>query len=134
MQSPLSNSFIASLAFGMCQSYVHMTPLSHVVSPGVCVGLCQVTIMVALPPGSRARDVLCDYNATRIKFGSKGKAPIVDAAFPKRVKVSECNWTIGASRCRRPDVLQCAHDLHACFSLFTLLFWLSWTIPDDVHV
>ena len=51
--------------------------------------------MVPLPVGTRARDIVCDYDAKTLKFGRKGKAPIVSGPMPKRIKTSECSWTLG---------------------------------------
>ncbi len=77
--------------------------------------LSEVTIMVPLPLGCRGRDVVCDYSATRIKFGLKGKAPIVDGAFPKRVKTSESNWLLGKHGCTAASLTA------ACLTVVTML-------------
>ena len=57
--------------------------------------------MVPFPPGTRGKDVVCDYTASRIKFGLKGQPALLDKAFSHRVKTSECSWTIGTLVCCR---------------------------------
>ncbi len=56
----------------------------------------QVSIFVPVPKGLRARDLAIEYTSTHLKFGIKGRDPIVNADLPKRVKTSECMWSLGA--------------------------------------
>ena len=69
--------------------------------------LWQLTIYVNFPKGTRARDVVCDYTSSHIKFGLKGKAPLLDKPLTHRVQTSECSWLIGEGRCSAclPDCL-----------------------------
>lgn len=71
-------------------------------------------MFVPIPAGLRARDLVVDYTSTHIKFGIKGKPAFVDADLPKRVKTSECMWTLGgcqlegSASCAAPQRPHCA--------------------------
>jgi len=47
-----------------------------------------------VPEGVKARDVDCEVTATHVKFGIKGRPPVVNAPLPKRVHRDDCTWTL----------------------------------------
>lgn len=56
----------------------------------------DLQIMFDLPPGSRAKDVICDIKTKSIKVVVQSKV-LLSAPLPKRVKADESYWTLDDS-------------------------------------
>jgi len=56
--------------------------------------LSEIEVRVAIPKGTRAKEVDVVFKNKRLKVGLKGKTPIIDEELQKTIKPDECVWTI----------------------------------------
>ncbi len=66
----------------------------------------DLSIVVPVPEGTRAKDVICVIKRDRLCVQLRGQKPIIDAAYPcdartnmeiwEKVRTSECTWNLGA--------------------------------------
>ncbi|GJZ05054.1 protein BOBBER 1 [Tanacetum coccineum] len=54
----------------------------------------EVTVIVLIPHGTKARFVACDIKKNHMKVRLKGQHPILEGNFYKPVKVDDCLWSI----------------------------------------
>lgn len=57
----------------------------------------EVNITVPVPPGTKARFVVCEIKKNHIKVGLKNSPPILDGEFFSSVKTDECYWSLDGS-------------------------------------
>jgi hypothetical protein len=55
----------------------------------------DVDIVVPVPKGSRARDLVVVISKKKLNVGLKGKDPIMTGDLCQDVKVEESTWTLG---------------------------------------
>lgn len=54
----------------------------------------EIELRVPLGGAFKARDIVCSIEKKHLKVGIKGQTPIIDADFPKDVKVEESMWAL----------------------------------------
>ncbi|CAN4085738.1 unnamed protein product [Withania somnifera] len=54
----------------------------------------EVNINIPVPPGTKARFIVCDISRNRLKVGLKGQPPIIDGELCGPVKVDDCFWSL----------------------------------------
>lgn len=47
-----------------------------------------------IPAHVKAKDITCDYTATKLKLGLKGQTPILEGEFCEKIKTEDTLWTI----------------------------------------
>jgi len=57
--------------------------------------LAELSVVVAVPIGTRSRELSVEIGKKRLKVGVKGKAPIVEGELYKSVLVDDSFWTLG---------------------------------------
>lgn len=57
--------------------------------------LAEVSVSVAVPPGTRSRDLVVEIGKKRLHVGLKGQPPLVDGELHKPVIVDDSCWTLG---------------------------------------
>jgi CS domain len=55
----------------------------------------EVDIVVPVPKGTRARDLVVVIAKTKLNVGLKGKDPIMAGDLCQEIKVEESTWTLG---------------------------------------
>jgi CS domain len=55
----------------------------------------DVSVIVPVPPGTRARDLTVEIRRNRLKVGLKGKEPIISGDLSKDIKEEDSTWTVG---------------------------------------
>lgn len=56
----------------------------------------EVEISVAVPPGTRGKNLVVIIQKKRLSVGLKGEEPILNGELCKEIKVEESNWTLRA--------------------------------------
>lgn len=54
----------------------------------------ELNVVIAVPPGTKTRQVVVDIKNRHLKVGLKGEAPIIDGELQKRVIVDDSFWTL----------------------------------------
>lgn len=54
----------------------------------------DLQVLVSVPKGTRAKDLVVDISKKRLKVGVKGKEPIVDGEMHQTVKCEDCFWSV----------------------------------------
>ncbi|EKM83925.1 hypothetical protein AGABI1DRAFT_96886 [Agaricus bisporus var. burnettii JB137-S8] len=54
----------------------------------------EVEISVAVPPGTRGKNLVVIIQKKRLSVGLKGEEPILNGELCKEIKVEESNWTL----------------------------------------
>lgn len=54
----------------------------------------EVELSVAVPPGTRGKDVAITISKSKLSVGLKGKEPLFSGPLSKNVHVDESTWTI----------------------------------------
>ncbi|KAK9474658.1 CS-domain-containing protein [Dipodascopsis tothii] len=58
----------------------------------------EVTVTLAVAPGTRGRDLAIDFSRTAISVGVKGAPPVLQGELYKPIKVDESTWSIEDQR------------------------------------
>lgn len=56
--------------------------------------LAELDIVVPVPKGTRARDLVVTIQKKKLKVALKGKEPIMEGELCKDIKVDESTWNI----------------------------------------
>ncbi|KAK1431849.1 hypothetical protein QVD17_08578 [Tagetes erecta] len=54
----------------------------------------EVTVNIAVPPGTKSRFISCEIKKNHLKVGLKGQPPILEGELYKSVKVDDCFWSL----------------------------------------
>lgn len=54
----------------------------------------DLQVLVSVPKGIRAKDLVVDISKKKLKVGIKGKEPIVDGEMHQTVKCEDCFWSV----------------------------------------
>lgn len=54
----------------------------------------EVSVMVPVPPGTKARQLDVNIRRDHLRVGIKGEKPIIDGALSEAVKVEDCMWNV----------------------------------------
>ncbi|KAF3316369.1 hypothetical protein TWF173_002215 [Orbilia oligospora] len=57
----------------------------------------EVDIIVALPAGTRGRDLIVDIKLTGLKVGLKGKEPLFEGTLYKPIRLDDSTWSVSDS-------------------------------------
>jgi hypothetical protein len=61
----------------------------------------ELTVFIPLPDNVASKQLDVVIKASSLKIGVKGQTPIIDGALCKKVKTSECLWTLEADGAKR---------------------------------
>jgi hypothetical protein len=56
----------------------------------------EVSVIVPVPKGTRAKNLDIDLQKKKLRVGLKGQDPILDGELCKDIKVDDSTWTLGA--------------------------------------
>jgi len=56
--------------------------------------LAALEVFVHVPPGSKAKQIICDIGGDTLKLGVKGQPLILDGKMHSKVKPDDCMWTL----------------------------------------
>ncbi|KNZ61354.1 hypothetical protein VP01_1412g1 [Puccinia sorghi] len=54
----------------------------------------DVSLVIPVPPGTKARDLIVDMKKSKLLVGLKGQEPILDGKLCKEIKLEESTWTL----------------------------------------
>jgi len=54
----------------------------------------DVSLVIPVPPGTKARDLVVDIKKSKLLVGLKGQEPILDGNLCKEIKLEESTWTL----------------------------------------
>ena len=57
--------------------------------------LSDLDLIVPLPKGTRARDLVVKISKKKLSAGLKGKEPILEGELCQEIKIEESTWTVG---------------------------------------